>query len=40
MPALGVLIDWWAPPSGASEMPEGVPTRMDCPPLYSGARKY
>ena len=27
MPISGVATDWWAPPSGASEMPEGVATR-------------
>src|SRR3954452_903991 len=30
----GVLIDWCAPPSGASVTPDGVPTRIDCPPAY------
>jgi hypothetical protein len=34
MPIEGVTIDWWAPPSGASETPLGVPTRIDCPPAY------
>jgi hypothetical protein len=28
MPIIGVLIDWCAPPSGASVMPEGAPARM------------
>ena len=32
MPIEGVTIDWWAPPSGASETPLGVPIRIDCPP--------
>jgi len=31
-PMDGVLMDWWAPPSGASVTPDGVPTRIDCPP--------
>ena len=30
----GVVIDWCAPPSGASVTPDGVPTRIDCPPAY------
>ena len=25
------MTDWWAPPSGARVMPDGVPTRMDWP---------
>ncbi len=28
----GVTIDWWAPPSGASDTPDGVPIRIDWPP--------
>ena len=28
MPISGVPIDWCAPPSGASEMPDGVPATM------------
>ena len=28
----GVVIDWCAPPSGASVTPDGVPTRIDWPP--------
>ena len=31
-PIDGVVIDWCAPPSGASVTPDGVPTRIDCPP--------
>jgi hypothetical protein len=31
-PTDGVEIDWCAPPSGASVTPDGVPTRIDCPP--------
>ena len=31
-PTDGVVIDWWAPPSGASVTPDGVPTRIDWPP--------
>ena len=31
-PTDGVMIDWCAPPSGASVTPDGVPTRIDCPP--------
>jgi hypothetical protein len=27
MPISGVPIDWWAPPSGASVVPDGVATR-------------
>ena len=34
-PIEGVVIDWCAPPSGARVTPEGVPTRIDCPPAYS-----
>src|SRR5699024_120784 len=34
IPVDGVVIDWWAPPSGASVTPEGVPTRIDWPPAY------
>ena len=33
-PIEGVVIDWWAPPSGASDTPDGVPTRIDWPPAY------
>ena len=29
-PTDGVMIDWCAPPSGASVTPDGVPTRIDC----------
>ena len=29
MPSDGVTVDWWAPPSGASVMPDGVPARMN-----------
>ena len=28
------MIDWCAPPSGASVTPDGVPTRIDWPPAY------
>ena len=31
-PTDGVMIDWCAPPSGASVTPDGVPTRIDWPP--------
>ena len=31
-PIDGVVIDWCAPPSGASVTPDGVPTRIDWPP--------
>ena len=31
-PIEGVMIDWCAPPSGASVTPDGVPTRIDCAP--------
>ena len=31
-PTDGVEIDWCAPPSGARLTPDGVPTRIDCPP--------
>ena len=31
-PIDGVMIDWCAPPSGARVTPDGVPTRIDCPP--------
>ena len=34
IPTDGVMIDWWAPPSGASVTPDGVPTRIDWPPAY------
>ena len=27
MPRAGVTIDWWAPPSGASVIPDGLATR-------------
>ena len=37
-PTEGVLIDWWAPPSGASVTPDGVPTRIDCPPRIDPER--
>ena len=30
MPSDGVTVDWWAPPSGASDTPDGVPARMKC----------
>ena len=33
-PTEGVVIDWWAPPSGASVTPDGVPTRIDWAPAY------
>ena len=32
MPIDGVITDWCAPPSGPSVTPDGVPTRIDCPP--------
>ncbi len=28
------MIDWCAPPSGASVTPDGVATRIDWPPAY------
>jgi hypothetical protein len=30
----GVEIDWWAPPSRESEMPDGVPTSTNRDPEY------
>ena len=32
IPIDGVITDWCAPPSGPSVTPDGVPTRIDCPP--------
>ncbi len=28
-PIDAVIVDWWAPPSGASVMPDGVPATMN-----------
>jgi hypothetical protein len=33
MPMEGVMVDWCAPPSGASETPDGVPTTTKRAPL-------
>ena len=33
MPIDGVMVDWWAPPSGASVTPDGVPTTTNFEPL-------
>ena len=33
MPIDGVIVDWWAPPSRASVMPDGVPAKTNLEPV-------